>query len=275
MPWLLPASATPLSPDAVNSLRLSRPLPTVPPMSTPADDDDYNDNISPSKASLPPPEPTIVGHPDGPSKSFITTVMTSTFQICRGRKPTMITVDTRGKSYSPVINKFIFIPLQSPFIITTTTARACCPRPHLHRRCCRMSITPPPISAGGASRLHARCPHKLPPRLSQWAWIERSRPHIMRPSCWPHLCRLTSPMSPSPSPSSDARTCCPDAIAPSARTACMHRSPELTARMHAPRNCHLQHVVNVGSAVDDRRFALKVAAKATVLAATVPNEFFL
>ncbi|KAL6004621.1 hypothetical protein ACLOJK_005176 [Asimina triloba] len=138
-----------------------------------------------------------------------------------------------------------------------------------------MSITPPPVSGRRASRLHARCPYKLLPRSSQQARIERSRPHIMRPSCWPRFCSLTSPMSPSPSPSSDARTCYPDAIAPSARTACMHHSPELAARMHAPRNCRLQHVINVGSAINDRRFALKVAAKAIVLAATVPSEFFL
>ncbi|KAL6003733.1 hypothetical protein ACLOJK_004279, partial [Asimina triloba] len=37
-----------------------------------------------------------------------------------------------------------------------------------------------------------------------------------------------------------------------------------------PARCRLQHVVNVGSAVDDRRFALKAAAKATILSATVP-----
>ncbi|KAL5985098.1 hypothetical protein ACLOJK_036334, partial [Asimina triloba] len=66
----------------------------------------------------------------------------------------------------------------------------------------------------------------LLPRSSQRAWIERSRPHIMRPSCWPHLYSLTSPMSPSPSPSSDARTLL---LKPAT-----HRSPELATHMHAP-----------------------------------------
>ncbi|KAL5986624.1 hypothetical protein ACLOJK_014957, partial [Asimina triloba] len=47
------------------------------------------------------------------SKPFITTATTSTFQICRGRKPTLITEATRGKSSSPVINKFNSIPLRS------------------------------------------------------------------------------------------------------------------------------------------------------------------
>ncbi|KAL5977911.1 hypothetical protein ACLOJK_036934 [Asimina triloba] len=49
---------------------------------------------------------------------------------------------------------------------------------------------------------------------------------------------------------------------------------QANAHMHAPCNCHLQHVVNFGNAVDDRRFALKAAAKATVPAATVPNQIF-
>ncbi|KAL5995866.1 hypothetical protein ACLOJK_025938 [Asimina triloba] len=65
------------------------------------------------KGSFIPPEPTMAEHPDGPSKPFITTETTSTFQIRRGRKPTMITMATRGKFSSPVINKPIFIPLRS------------------------------------------------------------------------------------------------------------------------------------------------------------------
>ncbi|KAL6000653.1 hypothetical protein ACLOJK_024354 [Asimina triloba] len=44
--------------------------------------------------------------------------------------------------------------------------------------------------------------------------------------------------------------------------------------MPAPCSCRLQHVVNIGSAVDDRRFTLKAAAKATVPATTVPSQNF-
>ncbi|KAL5978479.1 hypothetical protein ACLOJK_029596 [Asimina triloba] len=48
------------------------------------------------------------------SEPFITMATTSTFQIRQGRKPTLITVATRGESSSPVINKFNSIPLRSP-----------------------------------------------------------------------------------------------------------------------------------------------------------------
>ncbi|KAL6003630.1 hypothetical protein ACLOJK_023863 [Asimina triloba] len=61
-------------------------------------------------------KPTTDKPPLFQSEPFITTVTASTFQIHRGRKgrkPTMITVATQGKSSSPVINKFIFIPLRS------------------------------------------------------------------------------------------------------------------------------------------------------------------
>ncbi|KAL5999773.1 hypothetical protein ACLOJK_038058 [Asimina triloba] len=63
------------------------------------------------------------------------------------------------------------------------------------------------------------------------------------------------------------RSCCP-------RKA-RHRSPELAAHVHAPCSYRFQHVVNVGSAVDDLRFALKAAAKATAPAATVLKSDFL
>ncbi|KAL6006580.1 hypothetical protein ACLOJK_032073 [Asimina triloba] len=74
-----------------------------------------------------------------------------------------------------------------------------------HRRS-RATDRPPTSRIQHAHEHHARRPHKLLPRSSQRAWIERSRPHIMHPSCWPYLYNLTSPISPSPSPSSDART---------------------------------------------------------------------
>ncbi|KAL5979171.1 hypothetical protein ACLOJK_019069, partial [Asimina triloba] len=57
--------------------------------------------------------PTTVGPSSPRSKPLIMTKMTSTFQIRRGCKPTLITKATRGKSSSPIINKFIFIPLRS------------------------------------------------------------------------------------------------------------------------------------------------------------------
>ncbi|KAL6004918.1 hypothetical protein ACLOJK_005476 [Asimina triloba] len=48
------------------------------------------------------------------SEPFITTATTSSFQIRRGRKPTLIKEATRGASSSPIINKFNSIPLRSP-----------------------------------------------------------------------------------------------------------------------------------------------------------------
>ncbi|KAL5986269.1 hypothetical protein ACLOJK_014602 [Asimina triloba] len=57
--------------------------------------------------------PTIVGPSLPRSKPLITTATTSSFQICRGRKTTLITTATRGESSSPVINKFNSIPLRS------------------------------------------------------------------------------------------------------------------------------------------------------------------
>ncbi|KAL5980555.1 hypothetical protein ACLOJK_028463 [Asimina triloba] len=59
------------------------------------------------------PRPTTAGPSLPRSEPFITTATTSTFQIRRGRKPTLITVATRGESSSPVINKFNSISLQS------------------------------------------------------------------------------------------------------------------------------------------------------------------
>ncbi|KAL6009519.1 hypothetical protein ACLOJK_022748 [Asimina triloba] len=59
------------------------------------------------------PRPTTAGPSLPRSKPFIMTATTSTFQIHRGRKPTLITVVTRGESSSPVINKFNSISLQS------------------------------------------------------------------------------------------------------------------------------------------------------------------
>ncbi|KAL5996659.1 hypothetical protein ACLOJK_007578 [Asimina triloba] len=59
------------------------------------------------------PRPTTAEPSSPRSKPFITTATTSTFQIRRGRKPTLIIVATRGETSSPVINKFNSIPLRS------------------------------------------------------------------------------------------------------------------------------------------------------------------
>ncbi|KAL6000844.1 hypothetical protein ACLOJK_006571, partial [Asimina triloba] len=60
-----------------------------------------------------PARPTTIGPPLMQSNPIITTATRSSFQIRRGRKPTLITVATRGESSSPVINKFNSIPLRS------------------------------------------------------------------------------------------------------------------------------------------------------------------
>ncbi|KAL6010964.1 hypothetical protein ACLOJK_001407 [Asimina triloba] len=143
-------------------------------------------------------------HPDGPSKPFITTGTTSTFQIRRGRKPTLITEATRGETSSPVINNH---------------------RPH-QRLPSIIVCKRHPSSSNNTS--FARCP-SLPATTS------------ITPSRLNHV---------------------PPAFAE-------------VAHVNAPCSYRLQHVVNVGSAVDDRRFALKAAAKATVPVATVPIRIFL
>ncbi|KAL5997101.1 hypothetical protein ACLOJK_008029, partial [Asimina triloba] len=44
--------------------RSPRPLPTIPPMATPGDDDDRNDDISPSKKETSPPAKKEITHGD-------------------------------------------------------------------------------------------------------------------------------------------------------------------------------------------------------------------
>ncbi|KAL5982000.1 hypothetical protein ACLOJK_016067 [Asimina triloba] len=65
------------------------------------------------KGKLATVEPTIDGPPSLQSEPFIMTATASSFQIRQGRKPTLITVATRGESSSPVINNITFIPLRS------------------------------------------------------------------------------------------------------------------------------------------------------------------
>ncbi|KAL6003708.1 hypothetical protein ACLOJK_004254, partial [Asimina triloba] len=168
-----------------------------------------------TKASLPPAIPTTTRPLSPRSEPFITTATASSFQIRRGRKPTLITEATRGESSSPVINKFNSIPLRSskPFIMQAT-------------------VHPLPIT-----------------------------------SCIQH-----APAAPTRTlPRSDATTSAPPANR-------LHRPQSrrpLAPAFTNPDPMQRTHVVNVGSAVDDRRFALKAAAKATELAATVSSEFFL
>ncbi|KAL5980986.1 hypothetical protein ACLOJK_028906 [Asimina triloba] len=156
-----------------------------------------------------------------------------------------------------------WIDRSRPFIKMATGPINVCHRSSSTRGTHRRRTTPRspfvhPSQPRRASRLHARCPHKLLPQSSQRAWIERSRPHIMRPSCWPHLCSLTSPMSSSPSPSSDARTLLLEpAIAPSAHTTSMHRSPELAAHMHAPSELPSPARRQHWQRRDDRRFCIE------------------
>ncbi|KAL5994433.1 hypothetical protein ACLOJK_024483 [Asimina triloba] len=108
------------------------------------------------------PKPTTVGPSLPRSKPFITTETVSTFQIRRGRKPTLITVAIRGESSSPVINKFNSIPLRSPGSVDpgrssslpspprlhadVVSARRCQPPPPelltFHRPCCPLPDAP-------------------------------------------------------------------------------------------------------------------------------------
>ncbi|KAL6005121.1 hypothetical protein ACLOJK_005682 [Asimina triloba] len=81
------------------------------------DGDEEDDKPTPTVVG-----PTIAGPSSPPSKPFIMTGTTSTFQIHRGRKPTLITEATRGRSSSP------------PELAASL------------RRCCRRTnITPPPL----------------------------------------------------------------------------------------------------------------------------------
>ncbi|KAL5999306.1 hypothetical protein ACLOJK_040757 [Asimina triloba] len=145
---------------------------------------------------------------------------------------------------------------------------------HRLRRCChrRSSLLPPPRpSFVGAQRM------QRPPSIS------------------PAGPRSSNPGHPSEAPAAalpEVAHCHRRRIATappsSAHHACMwlprQRTPSRTlpvppafaeaAHVNAPCSCRLQHVFNIGSAVNDRRFALNAAAKATVLAATVPIRIF-
>ncbi|KAL5981689.1 hypothetical protein ACLOJK_015752 [Asimina triloba] len=131
--------------------RSPRPPPAVPPMATPADDD-YHDAVNVAVEG----KLAIVQNPP------------PTFQIRRGRKPTLITVATRGESSSPVINNFNSIPLRSRFIMQATIPiNACCHpsppercqgalsplvRPRCRRPCCPRSRCPLPDATASLAR---------------------------------------------------------------------------------------------------------------------------
>ncbi|KAL5979456.1 hypothetical protein ACLOJK_019360, partial [Asimina triloba] len=103
----------------------------------------------------------------------------------------------------------------------------------------------------------------LPPFLViNKAWISRSRPFIMLATV-PIICqhaheRTSSPNELTPSTAWPPPGCPRDARPRRVRSCCPFCPPS-----PKPPTCRLQHIVNVGSAIDDRRFALKATAKAT------------
>ncbi|KAL5985190.1 hypothetical protein ACLOJK_036428, partial [Asimina triloba] len=128
--------------------------------------------------------PTTIGPSLPRSKPFITTVTTSTIQIRRGSKPTLITPELAA----PVRDK--------------ADDRRC-----LRRRCRRTSITPPPVLARQVSRLHAAASRPSHPSPN--------------PDC-PSRC--PSPLQRMPtSPSLPTLPSVTAATRPSAHIACMHR----------------------------------------------------
>ncbi|KAL6002204.1 hypothetical protein ACLOJK_037652 [Asimina triloba] len=58
-------------------------------------------NVAVEEAVATAAKPTMDGPPSLPSEPFITKKATSSFQICRGRKPTLITEATRAETSSP------------------------------------------------------------------------------------------------------------------------------------------------------------------------------
>ncbi|KAL5973132.1 hypothetical protein ACLOJK_037158 [Asimina triloba] len=280
-----------------------RPSPAVPHMATPADDDDHDAVNVAVGGKLATVEPTMDGLPSLQSEPFITTATASSFQICRGRKPTLIIEATRGETSSPDINKFNSIPLRCWPVSDLNRNGSSQSR---HQTFSSKAPSHHPIFQIHLSSFfrHQQAPHQQINVVHHVHVIDPvpklSGPHPTdvgdRLACIAHLaCGLGSndpgrpSQCPSPLPSfklatatrkiaatarRNARTCCPDAISPSACTTSIHRSPELAAHMHAPCSYRLQHVVNVGSVVDDRRFTLKATAKVTVPAATLLNQIF-
>ncbi|KAL6001212.1 hypothetical protein ACLOJK_006944 [Asimina triloba] len=148
------------------------------------------------------PTPTAIGPTSaGPSlprsKPLITTETTSTFQIRRGRKPTLIIEVTRGESSSPVINKFNFIPLRSQ-------PKAFSSREHLAINSLRPSSTTinhkPTVQPAShePARCHCRCPRPHPPAPA--ASVRRRCHRLCRPCC-PRCHRPCCPRCRRPLPS--------------------------------------------------------------------------
>ncbi|KAL6010274.1 hypothetical protein ACLOJK_000705 [Asimina triloba] len=216
-PWLPPPELHPVVGEAAA-------LPPEPAGEAAADrpsrpDDDQLHLVAGEQPTSPAVGPTIAEPSSPPSKPFITTATASTSQICRQRKPTLITEATRGESSSPVINKFNSIPLRSPFIMQAT-------------------VHPLPATVAARARTAAST---------------RTLPRSDATTSAPPANRLHRPQS-------------RRSLAPA------FANPDPVQFTVPAASCRLQHVVNVGSIVDDRRFALKAAAKATILAATVPND---
>ncbi|KAL6013474.1 hypothetical protein ACLOJK_003972 [Asimina triloba] len=160
-----------------------------------------------------------------------------------------------------------------------------CPRPHDPPAPPAPPLPPPELPPATASSILRCSPTNATPTICLACVV---RPTMREP-------RSSNPGRPSEAPAAalpevahcHRRT---TATAPpsSAHHACMwlprRRTPSRTlpvpaafaeaAHVNAPCSCRLQHVVNIGSAVDDRRFASNAAAKATVLAATMPIRIF-
>ncbi|KAL5979166.1 hypothetical protein ACLOJK_019064 [Asimina triloba] len=161
------------------------------------------------------------------------------------------------------------LPPSEPFITTTTMSSFKIRRgrkPTLITEATRGETSSPVINKFNSIQLRSE------------AWIDRSRPFIMIATGPINVCHRSSsargthhgritPCSPVVRPSQPRRR------TPS-RTLPVPLAFAEAAHMNAPCSSRLQHVVNVGSAVDDRRFALKAAAKATVPAAIVTRKIF-
>ncbi|KAL6000094.1 hypothetical protein ACLOJK_034772 [Asimina triloba] len=244
------AAATDGTHDDHHHRPLSPPNDTAPPPPSAVGEDELttatvDHTSSPSKSSSLPSEPTTVEPSSLQSKPLITMATTSTFQIRRGRKSTLITAATQGKSSSSVDNEFIFIPLRSKFdpIIGD----------HKHDAN-RFLLTP--HLAVHFSQIH----------LPSKSWL--ARPGLNDPdrsSYGPHQAAPAPTWTQAPAASNGLH----DASATASITPNSHCAR--SSRCHHPRRPaavtayvimintqdHPIHVFNIGSAVDDRCFCIE------------------
>ncbi|KAL6003109.1 hypothetical protein ACLOJK_023332 [Asimina triloba] len=134
------------------------------------------------------PEPIDGEHPVGPSKSFIMITATSSPQIRRGRKPTLIAAATRGESSSSVADEPTFIPLQSPISLLKL------PKTHL-------PSTPSLARPGSCLTIDSTSVRLRPPSLPALLVVAHPTPAVRRsPRQVAHrvvhrLCSLTLPIA--------------------------------------------------------------------------------